>query len=365
MRRRLSVALGAESAVPRAGRVLVAVDFSTPSLAAARWVARHLAPDAEIVLAHVLPVPNAPAFLRAHLRAPDQFVEAVSAPMRGGLEGLAEALGGDRRVQVELRVGEPAEELAALAAAHEVELICVGRPRHRGDTVKLGRNTVDRLLRQTTTPLLQATGPLEGPPANILAAVDGGTASGQVLGAGWALAARLEARLTALHVLDEDVRAYVRAMEVAIGAAADARGAEEALWTTTSEWLTEALESAGARAGRFEAVVRNGDPGQEVLGAVRQLGADMIVLGRNGDDALSTHAVGSTTRLVLRAAPCPVLVIPEVPDRVTPIGPDRGRHLAPVVVPVAPSTAPATGRRAARRQSGGDGMPPAAERRSA
>ncbi|HEX5580127.1 MAG TPA: universal stress protein, partial [Gemmatimonadaceae bacterium] len=100
--RRLSVASGGEDEVLRIGRVLVAVDFGTPSLAAARWVARHLAPDAEVVLAHVLPVPGVPAFLRGHMRSPDSFVDEVSAPMRGGLEGLAEALGA-ARVQTELR----------------------------------------------------------------------------------------------------------------------------------------------------------------------------------------------------------------------------------------------------------------------
>ncbi|NUO64652.1 MAG: universal stress protein, partial [Gemmatimonadaceae bacterium] len=41
----------------RLARVMVAVDFSGPSLAAARWAARELAPGAEIVLAHVIRAP--------------------------------------------------------------------------------------------------------------------------------------------------------------------------------------------------------------------------------------------------------------------------------------------------------------------
>ncbi|NUR19426.1 MAG: universal stress protein, partial [Gemmatimonadaceae bacterium] len=53
----------------RLARVMVAVDFSGPSLAAARWAARELAPGAEIVLAHVIRAPEAPSFLRPFLPA--------------------------------------------------------------------------------------------------------------------------------------------------------------------------------------------------------------------------------------------------------------------------------------------------------
>lgn len=43
-------------------RIVVGVDFREPSVAAARWTARELAPDAEIVLLHVVDVPRPPAF---------------------------------------------------------------------------------------------------------------------------------------------------------------------------------------------------------------------------------------------------------------------------------------------------------------
>lgn len=292
----------------RARRVLVAVDFGAPSLAAARWVARHVAPEAELILAHVLPVPDPPPFLREHLKTPGPFIRGVRGPMRGGLEGLAGTLGA-ARVRIEVRAGEPADVLASLAADHGVDLICVGRPRNRDDTVKLGRNTVDRLLRQVSVPVLQAAGPLDAAPAHVLAALDDGPASDAVLRLAWALTARFEARLTALHVLGDDVRAYVRAMEVASGAAAGAQAAEEAVWSVTARWLTTSLDAAGVRPGRAAAMVSHGDPGHEVIAACRRAGGDLLVLGRSGRQTAAS-AVGSTTRLALRAAPCPVLVVP-------------------------------------------------------
>ena len=77
---RLARLSGGRAAPSRTECVLVAVDFGAPSLAAARWVARHLLPDARLVLAHVLPVPRPPAFLTGHMRPSDEFVREV-APM--------------------------------------------------------------------------------------------------------------------------------------------------------------------------------------------------------------------------------------------------------------------------------------------
>ncbi|HEX6630046.1 MAG TPA: universal stress protein [Gemmatimonadaceae bacterium] len=362
MRRRtvvLGASAGGRPAALQAERALIAVDFSTRSLAAARWVARHLAPDATVVLAHVLPVPHAPPFLRGRLRSPQPFVREVAAPMRGSLEGLAEALG-VHRVQVELRAGEPAEQLADLALAHDVDLICVGRPRRRADSVKLGRNTVDRLLRQTRVPLLQAAGALAAAPASILTAVDGGAASTHVLGLAWSLAARLEARLTALHVMDEDVRAYVRAMETAAGQAANAAVAEQALWDDAASWLSRTLDAAGAHPGRSHSMIAQGDPGPAVLTAARQCDADLIVLGRSGHDALSTDTVGSTTRLVLSEAGCPVLVVPDSGERSAPPPEDGGGYRrAPLALAGGPAFGPVAGRLAPAGGSGDD-IPPAA-----
>ena len=41
-------------------RIVVGIDFSDASLAVARWVAKTLAPDAELLLVHVVPEPDAP-----------------------------------------------------------------------------------------------------------------------------------------------------------------------------------------------------------------------------------------------------------------------------------------------------------------
>jgi len=320
----------------RPRRALLAVDFGAASLAAASWAARYLLPDAELVIAHVLPVPTAPRFLRRHLRPAESFVREVSEPMETGLRGLASTLG-PSRTSVELRDGVPAVELAKLAIELDVDVVCVGRPRRGGRTRELGRNTVDRLLRRISVPLIQGAGNTDAAPASMVVALDGGSSSQSVLQQASSMAARLESRLTALHVIDEDVRAYTRAMEVVAGTAANAGAAEDALWASTAGWLGDALSTSGIRRSRSHVMVGMGDPGEEVLAACRRAGADMLVVGRSGHDAPAPNAVGSTTRYLLGAAACPVFVVPEPPPPVRPLdgrGRRRGRSSAPASSPV-------------------------------
>ena len=58
--------------------VVVGVDFSAASLSAAQWVGTHLAPDAEIVLVHVLPEPEAPPSSRCSPRRRERLTWAMS-----------------------------------------------------------------------------------------------------------------------------------------------------------------------------------------------------------------------------------------------------------------------------------------------
>src|SRR5919199_3254581 len=110
----------------RVTKVVVGVDFTEPSLAAARWAATHFAPDAELVLVHVIPVPVGPRFLHAHLPEPLGAIVNVAPPMYGGLRRLATTLG-EHRVTIEMRAGDPADQLAAVAEEGGADVICLGR----------------------------------------------------------------------------------------------------------------------------------------------------------------------------------------------------------------------------------------------
>lgn len=80
-------------------------------------------------------------------------------------------------------------------------------------------------------------------------------------------------------------------------------------------WLTSTFSAVNSGVA-YEGHIRMGDAGQELIAAVRnESGHPVIVMGRLGErvSALPIQAqyrCGSTTRMVLWAAPCPVLVVP-------------------------------------------------------
>ena len=92
--------------------------------------------------------------------------------------------------------------------------------------------------------------------------------------------------------------------------------AERVLWKVRT-----ALQERGIALERIEWLQRWGSPADEILKVARELGVDRIVLGSRGN-ALSQRIrralVGSTSRRVLRLAPCPVTLV--VPPRKPPIG---------------------------------------------
>lgn len=73
-------------------------------------------------------------------------------------------------------------------------------------------------------------------------------------------------------------------------------------------WRAEAEHRLGAR---VRSTVRVGGAAAEILSFAREDGMDLIVLGSHGDKGQRHRVLGSVAELVVRGAPCPVLVIRE------------------------------------------------------
>ena len=58
---------------------------------------------------------------------------------------------------------------------------------------------------------------------------------------------------------------------------------------------------------RYETLVVNGDPAEQVLGIARSVEADLIVMGTHGRKGLSHLVLGSVAERVVRESPTPVL----------------------------------------------------------
>lgn len=69
-----------------------------------------------------------------------------------------------------------------------------------------------------------------------------------------------------------------------------------------------------ARAGKAQfvpAMLVTGDPRAEIEHVARQLRADLIVMGTHGRRGVPRLVMGSVAEVVMRTAPCPVLLVRE------------------------------------------------------
>jgi nucleotide-binding universal stress UspA family protein len=274
-------------------RIVVGVDFSEVSLAAAQWVGRHLARDAALTLVHVVEPPPLPNVLRLRsARMPDleSRLQARVESLRGALHGLSGVVGGTR-TRVEVRVGDPALQLAAYADMVEADLVVIGgnavsraAPRHE-------TATTDRLLRRLARPGLVARD-VRAAPTTVLAALAGDVAV-PVLTVAQMVAAPCAARVATLRLADR----------TSVGSFT---GVEHPTRETSI-----LLETRDAVAKREQV--------RMIIDVARKLRADVIVIGSH---VSATEDEDDVARMLARTANCSVLVVPH-PAEVRPRRPLR------------------------------------------
>ena len=300
-------------------RIVIGVDFSTASLNAVRWVATRFAPRATLFLAHVIPRPHVPTFLRAHAQAARS--RASEEPtLYPGLSGFAD-LAGASRAEVTVRYGQPATELATLAREVEADLICVGRSSKRRGTARFGATTPQRLLERTNLSVLLVPGSApRARPTTLLAAVSDGAEAPAILRSAGALAHAWDARVDVLHAVDAGILAMTAAADEACSHGPTGAGAPaldrmphgDRIRQVTDAWLARRSAEVPLLHGRTTTIAHIGDAAEAIVGRAARSHPDLIVMGRRIESPAADRdegCVGSATRLITWAAPCPVLVM--------------------------------------------------------
>jgi nucleotide-binding universal stress UspA family protein len=70
-------------------------------------------------------------------------------------------------------------------------------------------------------------------------------------------------------------------------------------------------KSTGATDACAKLLLRNGFPAHEIVEAAKELAVDLVIIATQGLTGWKHFCIGSTAERVVRAAPCPVLVIRE------------------------------------------------------
>lgn len=60
---------------------------------------------------------------------------------------------------------------------------------------------------------------------------------------------------------------------------------------------------------KFHAILRYGNPSEEIVKFAKENNIDLIVMGTSGRSGLDRFLIGSVAEKVIRTAPCPVMVI--------------------------------------------------------
>lgn len=142
------------------------------------------------------------------------------------------------------------------------------------------------------------------------------------------LASAWGSQLEAIHVVEADVRqdsrismGASRTRLIGTASADDGRSIgidaldESALCTLASQWIASTISESGTTASD-QPSIRIGDAGQELIASARnEPGPSVVVMGRVGETLpipplRAQYRCGSTTRMVLWAAPGPILVLP-------------------------------------------------------
>jgi len=262
-------------------RIVVGVDFSEVSLAAAHCVGRHLARDAALTLVHVVeppPLPNVSRLRSARIPDLESRLQGRIESLRGALHGLSGVVGGTG-TRVEVRVGDPALQLAAYADMVAADLVVVGgnavsraAPRHE-------TATTHRLLRRLAHPGLVARN-VRAAPTTVLAALAGDVA-GPVLTVAQMVAASCTARVQSLRLADR----------TSVGSLARV------------EYPTR---QTSIPVERRDAVAKR-EQVRMVIDVARKLSADVIVIGSCVPASTDDDGVA---HMLARTANCSVVVVP-------------------------------------------------------
>jgi nucleotide-binding universal stress UspA family protein len=290
--------------------VVVGMDFSETSIAAARWAVEHFAPNADITLLHVIDVPDRPSFAEELLPATDTIESVARRSAERHMRSVIASI--SPRVGFEIRLGKPHEQIVEAARVRRADVIVVGPHDDRHARSRWLGATAEQIVRTSPIPVLVAVDPPPRPPRTLLVPVNESRLTGSILAWASRFAETFDAEVKLLHVWSESLYAYVASMAHA-GTSDDLaaqRVVEQEIRDSTTHWLAD-LTEAGFRGRRAAAIVRHGQVADVTLDIAAATHADLIVMGKSGGLVIAPSPFGSTLRTLLHRAPCSVFVVAE------------------------------------------------------
>jgi nucleotide-binding universal stress UspA family protein len=282
----------------RRGPLVVATDATTASDSALRLahVMASRSGRSVIVLSVQTAAPvTAPEL---HMAMPPSMEADRREALRAHVRDQMYRTGIDEDWQVVVVTGDPAATIVKVARENDASLVLMGLGEHGLFDRLLGTETVIRVLRLGSVPVLAVAPGFESLPKRVLATTDFTPSSIRAA----SLAADImnpDGTLTLAHVLSNE--------------------ADAANWQATTAGfngtLGRAFDLAIARIGlgepeNIERCVLAGDPAKTLTGLINATRPDLIVAGSHGHGFLTRLRLGSVSEKLVRTVKCSVLVAP-------------------------------------------------------
>ena len=289
--------------------ILCPVDFSEFSLRAldhaaalARWY------EARLTVLNVFP--TVPTLDLPPIVMEETDRERIMADLRRFTGHVPE------EVPLDLRIREASDihrEILGQAEALGADLLVIGSHGRSGFERLLLGSVTERMIRKTPCPTMVVPRRAAGmaPDAavqfrRIVCPVDFSDGSIRALEYAMSVAEEVDARLEVLHVIEvpPELRDHPPNEDCdvdrvrAVAEAAALRRLRALIPTEAQKFCT------------VETEVREGAAYREILKAAAERSADLIVMGVQGRGAIDLMVFGSNTARVVRAATCPVLIVP-------------------------------------------------------
>ena len=144
--------------------------------------------------------------------------------------------------------------------------------------------------------------------SKLLIAIDASEAAERAASKGLALAALMDIPATLLSVIDRSQEILQTDLEVKpiLTATILKQQAEERLKKLQALYMPDALK------GKVNTVCLEGLPREQILSTLKDIGADLLVVGTHARKGLAHFLLGSTAEFLVRNACIPVMVVPSV-----------------------------------------------------
>ncbi len=311
----------------RIENILVPIDFSELSMEAIPTAKRlaqrfgasiHLAHIQEYSYPAVFSSPAMPVYI-----SPAMDTEEWRKAAEQELKTLArkERLTGTCRAEIG---GAPFDDICWIARQIPADLIVTPTHGRTGLKRALLGSTAERLVQHSPCPVfvLRERKPMKAarkkPTSGsamsidtILVPVDFSECSRAGLNYAIEFAKKFSARILVLHLVD--LRPLLGAAGYALSDSSDSSASEEAAMRDAEKGMSEFLRGVKFGEIPFQTQVMAGDPVQGICRAAAAENADLIITATHGRTGLTHVLIGSTAEVVVRHAPCPVLVVPSHP----------------------------------------------------